>query len=150
MSANRMMHLARRFFALERGDRWLIVEALLLVGLVQAGLRILSFAILQRLLAAAKRVRGRARPRPARIAWAVNAAARLVPGRTCLTDALAADVMLCRRGYQSLLRIGVKKRAGGAGPLEAHAWVECDGSIVAGELETLDEYWRLPNPAGTA
>jgi hypothetical protein len=150
MIASPLFHLGRRFLALERGDRWLIIEAVFMIGLVQAGLRTLSFATLQQLLAAVKRLRRRSRPRPARIAWAVNAAARLVPARTCLTDALAADVMLCRRGYQSFLRIGVKKRKGGAGPLEAHAWVESDGSIVAGELETLGEYWRLPNRAGTA
>jgi hypothetical protein len=140
----------RRFFALERDDRWLVVEAILLIGFVQAGLRTLSFPTLTRLLAAAKRFRRRSRPRPSRITWAVNAAARLLPGRTCLTDALAADVMLCRCGYQSLLRIGVKKQSGGSSPLEAHAWVESDGAIVAGQLETLDEYWRLPNRAGAA
>ena len=145
-----MLHRGRRFFTLERGDRWLVVEAIVLIGLVQAGLRVLPFATLLRLLAAAKRVRRRARTRHSRIAWAVDRAARLVPGRTCLTDALAADVMLCRRGCQSFLRIGVKPRRGGAGPLEAHAWVESDGSIVAGELETLDEYWRLPTRGGTA
>lgn len=145
-----MLHRGRRFFTLERGDRWLVVEAIVLIGLVQAGLRVLPFATLLRLLAAAKRVRRRARTRHSPIAWAVDRAARLVPGRTCLTDALAADVMLCRRGYPSFLRIGVKPRRGGAGPLEAHAWVESDGSIVAGELETLDEYWRLPTRGGTA
>ena len=144
-----LTQLGRRFFALERGDRWLVVEAILLTGFVQAGLRMLSFATLIRLLAVAKRFRRRSRPRPSRIAWAVDAAARLLPGRTCLTDALAADVMLCRCGYRSLLRIGVKKRSGGAGPLEAHAWVESDGSIVVGEMETLDDYWRLSNRGGT-
>ena len=150
MIVSGMAHLGRRLLALERDDRWLVVEAIVLIGLVQAGLRMLSFATLRRLLAAAKRVRPRAPSRHSRIAWAVNAAARLVPGRTCLTDALAADVMLCRRGYQSVLRIGVKKRSGGAGPLEAHAWVESAGSIVAGELAALDEYWPLPSRGGTA
>jgi hypothetical protein len=70
----------------------------------------------------------------------------LVPGRTCLNDALAADVMLCRRGYGSLLRLGVKKGRDPAGPLEAHAWVECDGAIVTGELATMDEYKLLLHP----
>ena len=110
----------------------------------------LSFATLMRLLAAAKRLRRSSRPQPARITWAVKGAARLLNGRTCLTEALAADVMLCRRGHQSLLRIGVKKRNGGAAPLEAHAWVESDGLIVAGELATLDEYLPLPNRGGMA
>ena len=75
----------------------------------------------------------------------MSAAARVVPGRTCLTDALAADVMLCRRGHPSTLRLGVRKHAGAAVPVEAHAWVESDGAIVAGELATLDEYSLFPN-----
>ena len=143
--ASHIMQLWRRFRALERDDRRLIVEAVILIGIVRAGLRILRFAWLLRLLAGAKRLRSGSRQPRTRIGWAVNAAARLVPGRTCLSDALAADVMLCRRGYQSTLRLGVKRRHDGAAPLDAHAWVECDGAIVAGYLETLDEYSLFSN-----
>ncbi len=130
----------RRFRALDQGDRWLIVEAIILIGIVQAGLRTVRFATLLRLLAGAKQIRAGAQHPPARIGWAIDATARLMPGRTCLSDALVADVMLCRRGLQSILRLGVKKRHQPDVPLEAHAWVESDGSIVAGRLETLDEY----------
>jgi hypothetical protein len=130
----------RRFRALDCRDRWLVVEAIILIGIVQAGIRALRFSMLRRLLAGAKRVRSGAQEPQARIGWAVDAAARLIPGRSCLSDALVADVMLCRRGYQSTLRLGVRKRHHGNGAVEAHAWVECDGSIVAGRLETLDEY----------
>jgi hypothetical protein len=150
MIGSRIVHLGRRFHALERGDRWLVVEAVILLGLVQAGLRTLSFGTLLRLLAGAKRLR---RPSPAsqpRIRWAVEAAARLVPGRTCLTDALVADVMLSRRGCQSRLQIGVKTKRSGGVPLDAHAWVESDGSIVAGDLPTLGEYSPLPTRGGAA
>jgi hypothetical protein len=56
--------------------------------------------------------------------------------------------MLCRRGYDCALRVGVKKGNGPA-PLEAHAWVECDGAVVAGGLATLDEYRRFPHLGGT-
>ena len=130
----------RRFCALEQGDRWLIGEAIILLGIVQAGLHTLRFATLLRLLTGAKRLRSGARHSQARIGWAIDAAARLIRVRSCLSDALAADVMLCRRGYQSTLRLGVKKRQQGTVTVEAHAWVECDGSIVAGRLDTLDEY----------
>lgn len=148
MIGSRIMQLWQRFRALQEGDRWLVVEAVILIGIVQAGLRTLSFVALCRLLDAVKRRRS-GLPRPAqRIAWAVNVAARLVPGRTCLHVALVADVMLCRRGCQSTLRLGVKKRRGPAAPLEAHAWVESDGAIVAGELETLDEYKLFPIRGG--
>jgi hypothetical protein len=143
--AGRPMQLWRRFRALEPGDRRLLLEAVILIGIVQAGFRILPFATLLRVLSAAKRLRHRSHHRQPRIGWAVAAAAKLVPGRTCLSDALAADVMLCRRGCQSSLRLGVKKRNGSAEPPQAHAWVESDGTIVAGELATLSEYRTLPH-----
>lgn len=145
MMAGRLIQLWRQFRALEPCDRWLVLEAIMLISIVQAGFRILPFATLLRVLSAAKRLRHRSHHRQSRIGWAVTAAAKLVPGRTCLSDALAADVMLCRRGYQSSLRLGVKKRNGSAEPPEAHAWVESNGTIVAGELATLSEYQTFPN-----
>ena len=144
MMTGRLLPLWRRFSALEPGDRLLIIEAAILIGIVQAGFRILPFATLLRVLSGAKRLRRRARHSHSSIGWAVNAAARLMPGRTCLSDALVADVMLCRRGYPSCLRLGVKKGNGAAAP-EAHAWVECEGRIVAGEVAALDEYRAFPN-----
>ena len=143
MMATRVPHLWRRFRALDRGDGRLVVEAVLLIGIVQVGMRTLRFARLLRVLASAKRLRSGSHHSHTRIGWAVRAAARLAPGRTCLSVALVADVMLSRRGYRPRLRIGVKKTRGGAVPLEGHAWVECDGSIVAGDLAALDDYRRF-------
>jgi hypothetical protein len=140
MMAARYLKRWRRFRALAQSDRWLIVEAIILIGIVQAGLRTVRFATLLRLLAGARQIRAAAQHPPARIGWAIDAAARLMPGRNCLCDALAADVMLGRRGLQSILRLGVKKRDQPGVPLEAHAWVESEGAIVAGRLETLDDY----------
>ena len=49
-------------------------------------------------------------PTPTTIAWAVKAASRRLPvAQTCLTEALAADVMLRRRGYDPDLRLGGQK-----------------------------------------
>jgi hypothetical protein len=146
MMAGRLMQLWRRFRALDDADRRLVVEAVLLLGAVQAGFRILPYAALLRVLSAAKRLPG-SRGGPSRIGWAVAAAARLVPGRTCLSDALAADLMLCRRGYQPRLHLVVKGRDG-AGPPEAHAWVELDGAIVTGDLPGLSEYRTFTGPKG--
>ena len=138
-----MMQLGRRFFDLQRGDRWLVVEAFILIAIVTAGLRTMSFVSLRRLLDGAKGLRSQSPHSAARISWAVDAAARRLPGRTCLKDSLAADVMLCRRGYQSELRLGVKKAHDRLVPLQAHAWVESNGAIVAGQLDTLHEYQPL-------
>ena len=145
MIGERIMPRWRRFYALGRSDRMLVLEAVLLIGLVQAGLRALPFGVLRRMLAAAKRLPSRSPYDAQRIAWAVNACACELPGRTCLVEALAADVMLCRRRHQSILRLGVKKRRGRDVPLEAHAWVESGGAIVAGRLESLDEYQLFPD-----
>ncbi len=59
----------------------------------------------------------------------------LVPAATCLTQALTAQTVLSRRGHDSRLRIGVAKDT--QGNLEAHAWVECDGTVVVGESEDM-------------
>jgi len=69
---------------------------------------------------------------PQAIAGAVRSAARLVPGASCLTQALAARVLLEQGGHSSRLHIGVSREHG---DFEAHAWVEHDGSIIIGEIE---------------
>lgn len=64
------------------------------------------------------------------VAWAVHRVSRAVPGATCLTQALAAQLLLSRRGYPSRLRIGVAHAPGDG--LRAHAWLESDGLVVLG------------------
>jgi len=78
-----------------------------------------------------------------KVVWAVRVASRYMPGRVkCLAQALTAQVLLERRGYQTQLRIGVAKGEGGQ--LEAHAWVESQGRIVIGGLKDLARYTTLP------
>ena len=75
-------------------------------------------------------------PQPAadeqrRTVWAVRTAARAIPAvSTCLTNALAAHVLLARRGYVSNLRIGVTRDE--KGEFTAHAWLEQEGAILIG------------------
>jgi hypothetical protein len=79
-----------------------------------------------------------------RIAWAVRAAGRFIPGGTnCLVRALATQSLLGQYGYRSELRIGVRKAADSA--LAAHAWLESAGAVVIGEFE-LDHYVPLAAP----
>lgn len=66
------------------------------------------------------------------IAWSVQSAARFVPGASCLTQALAAHVLLEQGAHPSTLHIGVSRERG---RFEAHAWVEEAGSILIGELD---------------
>lgn len=48
--------------------------------------------------------------------------------------------MLRRGGHAATLRIGVRSTES---PFAAHAWVECDGLLVAGDTERLGEYREL-------
>lgn len=65
-----------------------------------------------------------------RIAWAVTRASRAVPGAACLTQALAAQVLLERHGFPARVQVGVRRSDGAQ--LLAHAWVESDGRILLG------------------
>jgi hypothetical protein len=57
----------------------------------------------------------------------VNLAARRALKAPCLPAALFLQWLLLRRGVTSHLRIGVRIASGA---LEAHAWVECDGTPI--------------------
>jgi hypothetical protein len=57
-----------------------------------------------------------------------------VPAATCLTQALATQVLLDQRGQTARTRIGVVK--GEDGQLQAHAWVESEGVVVIGGSES--------------
>ncbi len=119
------------------GGSGLVAQAAALRLVLQAGLAALPFPLvvrMTRLLAGVvAALRGRApTPRdPRTIAWAVRAAGRRLPLATsCLVEALAAKTLLDAERRPSRLRIGV---CGGDGkPFQAHAWLECDGEVVAG------------------
>lgn len=65
-----------------------------------------------------------------RLLKATTISARLVPGATCLTQALSAQVLLARHGIASEILLGVRKDESGA--LKAHAWLYYDDKIALG------------------
>ena len=166
-----MPSLWRRLRALPAADRRLLAEALLATLRARLDLRLIPFAALQRRMNETGASRRALPQTPERVAWAVAAVARRLPGTTCLAQSLAAHALLRRRGYRPELHIGVRVArpeagAGGANavpdsgsgsvrrgvrwreraaavPLDAHAWVECEGRVVAGDLDDLAEYGRL-------
>jgi hypothetical protein len=79
------------------------------------------------------------------LVWAVEVTSRHVPAATCLTQALATQVLLARWGYGSTLRIGVARETGQA--LKAHAWVERNGEVLIGGGD-LERYTQLPDLFG--
>lgn len=131
----------RRFLRLSSAKRRLLVEAAVLLETIKLGLRLLPFKILRRLLTRVSRASAgtlygtlEARAFVREVTWAIEAASLYIPGtKTCLVRALAAQVLLDRRGCPSLLHIGVLKGVGGR--LQAHAWVESGGEVLIGGEE---------------
>ncbi len=66
------------------------------------------------------------------LTWAVEALSRRLPWRSqCLEQALAAQMLLCRRKIPHTLYFGARLKEG---RLEAHAWVRCGGRLVTGDI----------------
>jgi Transglutaminase-like superfamily len=113
-------------------DVALLLDAAVLVAVARLTLACLPLRRVLRLASgAARRVpRSRARASRERASWAVQAVARRIPGAACLAQALAGHVLLMRHGHPCRVCIGVRRD--GTRPLEAHAWVEDDGSVLIG------------------
>jgi Transglutaminase-like superfamily len=129
------MRVLRRFLCLPLDDRWLLFSAALVLGLVGAALRLVSF---KKCLRWADKFSNKSShgqnassPSSERISWAVAAVGRRIPFVSkCLVQAVATQILLARWGHPALMRIGVTR--GKNGQLEAHAWVESPGAIVMG------------------
>lgn len=158
------MRRIRRFLGLAPVDRRLLLTASIVLVGVRIGLSLFSFQTVVRVLRTTlRRYRKDGlhahQPPVHRIVWAVEVASRHIPGtQTCLVKALTAQGLFDRYGYPTDLRIGVARRTdgdenrdgtgsgSGSGDerMVAHAWVECDGRVVIGDLEDLSRYTPLP------
>jgi hypothetical protein len=125
----------RRFTGLGLTDQVLLLRALLTVSGIRVGLSLLPFRFVQRF---AERNPKKSNPMdlPDRYVWAIRAVCRYVPGATCLTQALAAQVLLAQSGHKSHIEIGVRKDE--QQRLLAHAWVVYGDQIVIGGAEAND------------
>jgi hypothetical protein len=134
------VHRAIAFLHLPAPDRWLLLQAAFWLVAARIALWALPLAKVNALVA-----RAGARPSsgpalaPGRVAWAVETTARSIPQATCLTQALAAQVMLERMGEHPEIHLGV---ATDRGEFEAHAWLELHGRPLVGDHE-LERYARL-------
>ena len=135
--------LLLRFGQLENRRRALLAEAVACLLGARLALIFIPFPHLARRLgtfvpptdARVAQVRTTAAPDQSRhaeeIGWAVTRAARYVPFKAvCLPQAMAARVMLKRRGVNSVLHFGAAK--GQDKPLDAHAWLDAAGVEVTG------------------
>lgn len=113
------------------------MSALATVIGMRLGLWVLRFSRLRQLVAALavppRRMPVGKKPTAVAICRAVMSASRFVPRATCLSQALAAWVLLGRNGFVCRLCIGVAKDSAGA---RAHAWLEDgQGTILIGHAD---------------
>lgn len=114
-------------------DPELLISALVLVPAIRLGLWLLPMRVVGRALGAIVRRKPGSAPDPSlayRVSRAVGRASRMVPGATCLTQALAAQALLERYGLPTRLHIGLIRDEGQA--VRGHAWVESQGAAVIG------------------
>jgi Transglutaminase-like superfamily len=124
----------RKFISLRPTDRRLLAEAGIVLATLRLGVCLIPLRRLRALVADAAQLRRRESAVdpsfPRRAAWAVAVASAYVPRTRCLTQALAVQFLLERRGYAPTVRIGIARGEGRR--LEGHAWVEEHGEIVFG------------------
>jgi hypothetical protein len=123
----------------------LVVKAYVLLLCIRLGLLLLSPTQRQRWIDRLGRKAGADGAVPwgwQQAVWSIEVATRYGPGRAkCLARAMAAQILLSRRGYKPVLRLGVMKSP--SAPLQAHAWVELDEQTVIGHVDDLSSYTVL-------
>ena len=120
---------------------WAIV-AVLTLATIRLGLSLISYARLRKILSSPDQGDQPPKDLVDRCAWALTRGSRVVPGASCLTQALAGQWLLHRLGYASKVVIGVRPVAGGS--LAAHAWLVASGrTVVGGDAEDLSRFQKL-------
>lgn len=135
------MTLLAKLARLDAAERWLLVQTAIVVPIVRIALTMLPFRFVHRAVAAVTPRARCASHAPEQITRMVAAVAARVPRATCLTQALAATVLLTRHGHPSTVRLGVAKNEDGS--IRAHAWLESGGRTLLGGPES-GEFTRFP------
>jgi len=135
-------------------ELWLFVAAFPVVATVRLALSLLPSRTILRIVrrSALTSFVEVAHPRvPASlIAWAVEAVSRRVPGATCLTQALAAKLLLRCFGQDAQLCLGVARSSDRT--FRAHAWLERNGRPLLGGagVQSLVRLPQLPDVSNIA
>lgn len=139
------MKQLRSFFHLPGSDQRLLITSAGLLAAIRLGLWLIPFHLLRRLLRRFNRETRTANAADdamlSKIVWAVSVLGNRLPG-SCLTQALATQLMLGRRGRPTTLRIGVALTEEGS--FMAHAWLETEGKIIIGGSESRSRFSLLP------
>ncbi|MCI5180705.1 MAG: lasso peptide biosynthesis B2 protein [Candidatus Electrothrix sp. AW3_4] len=119
-------------------ERFLFLEAYLLLGLAWTAIRIVPFKVLSRYWGIPHAEGLRTPPTDRlflrQISQALHTASRYTPWNSnCLCKALAAKTMLRRRGYTITLYLGMHTQTSSpTNTTEAHAWLRCGDTWICG------------------
>ena len=132
----------RQFAALDAGQKAILIQAWVLLGIYRAAVLVCPF---KRLVAPLQHHKEMTVPPDLRVIQLQEAkrmgklvavAARHTPWQSpCLTQVITLQRMLARRGIPGHFYLGVRKGAalkGHPGRLEAHSWLQCADLIVNG------------------
>lgn len=139
--SRRMRRGLVRFRQVGGRERSLVVEAVVCLALARLALALIPFPRIARRLgdlvppSDPRARRAGLQASGANVArevgWAVTRAARYVPFEAvCLPQAMAARIMLKRRGVESVMHFGAAR--GEDKPIDAHAWLDAAGVEVTG------------------
>ena len=138
------------FVNLPRRERGVLIQACVLLPVVEVALRILGFQRTLRVMEWGVSHRCGWGMVPAigqvesTVRMVVMAARHGIHTASCLRRAMVAWFLLRRQGVEMDMRIGVRKK--GAGTVEAHAWVEYKGCVVADPEASAGRYKALESP----
>jgi len=125
------------FLGMNGADRILVCEAILALGLARLIVLTVPFRFMAPWLSRAPQTRSCDQTLLLRVRQAVTMAARNVPwNAVCLPQAMAAKVMLARRGCGSSFHLGADFNA--QGKLITHAWLVAGGTVVVGAAGIAD------------
>lgn len=147
------MYQMTRFFAMNSADRRTLCAAVAWLIVIRVGLLVIPFRALRALVLRLSRAPSNSRRNlsPGQNKWvcisrgirAIETGGRHLPGcRNCLCQALAAKILLARRGCPTGLRIGVAHSR--SGNFEAHAWLVAQDQVLIGGRVNLADYTPLP------
>ena len=118
------------FLFLATWKKIFLLRCLLVVATVRIGLSVINFNRLRKFTLAPSATGRVDIDYLKRVSWGISRASAHVPGATCLTQALAGQFLLSRRGIASTIRFGVDRRS--HKELRAHAWLISGGYVVLG------------------
>jgi hypothetical protein len=119
-----------RLRSLSLPEAFFLTRCLVVVAVVRLGLTLSSYRRVRNLVTRLDARNDADIADLRRVAWGVAAAARFVPGASCLTQALAGQYLLARQGNASKITIGIERDSGRQ--LKAHAWLMSGHHIVLG------------------